>query len=141
MIDKTEKYQHVFESVFALYQVVKTAQEEHGLPLRRAAIRSNGEVAAEAIDFLCDVELKAKRVLFPTEFEVFKAGLDLPVAAKIDLGEMFYRCRLGMGGDYKNLYFHVKQVMDSKPLSGIEYGKAVDSTPSLEDYDRKVQYE
>lgn len=138
MIDKSEKYQHVFENVRALYLVVKTAQKEHGLPLRRAAIRSNGEVAAEAVDFLCDVELKAKRVLYPIEFEAFKEGTEISVTAKAALGETFLRCRLGVGGDYKSLYFHVKQVMDGQPLGAVDYAKPVDPYPTLEELDRKT---
>jgi hypothetical protein len=138
MTDKSEKYQHVFESVRALYLVIRETQDERGLPLRRAAVRSNGEVAAESIDFLCDVELKAKRVLFPVEFNMFKEGLDLPVGAKTELGEVFHRCRLGVGGDYKSLYFHVKQVQDGQTLSGVEYSKPAEPSPSLEEYDRKT---
>ena len=138
MIDKSDKYLHVYENVRALYLITKEAQEERGLPLRRAAIRSNGEVAAESIDFLCDVEIKAKRVLYSIEFDMFREGLDLPLTAKIALGEVFYRCRLGVGGDYKSLYFHVKQVVDSKPLSSIDYAAPVEPTPSLEEYDRKA---
>lgn len=137
MIEKSEKYQHVFESVRALYLVVKETQEGQGLPLRRAAVRSNGEVAAEAIDFLCDVELKAKRVLYPTEFDMFREGLELPDAAKIDLGEVFQKCRMGVSGDYKALYFRVKQVMDGCPIKGIEYTKPAEPAPTLEELDRK----
>jgi hypothetical protein len=136
--ERLRKYIAVFENVNALYRIVKTAQQEHGLPLRRAAIRSNGEVAAESIDFLCDCELKAKRVLFPVEFEVFKAGLELPEAAKADLGEVFFKCQMSVGGQYKSLYFHVKQVMDGKPLGATEYTKPADPAPSLEDYDRRA---
>jgi hypothetical protein len=138
MTDKSEKYQHVFESVRALYLVIKETQDERGLPLRRAAVRSNGEVAAEPIDFLCDVELKAKRALFPIEFNMFKEGLELPIGAKTELGEVFHRCRLGVGGDYKSLYYHVKQVMDGQTMKGVEYAQPADPTPSLEEYDRKT---
>jgi hypothetical protein len=136
--DKFERYLHVFENVRALYLVIKEAQEEHGLPLRRAALRSNGEVSAESIDFLCDVELKAKRVLPQIEFQMFKEGLEIPEWSKATLGEVFKKCRLGMGGDYKSLYFHVKKVIDGQPMNTIEYGKASNTTPSLEEYDRRT---
>lgn len=138
MIDKSEKYLHVYENVRALYLITRETQDERGLPLRRAAIRSNGEVAAESIDFLCDVEMKARRVLYPVEFDMFREGLDLPLSAKIELGEVFHRCKLGVSGDYKSLYFHVKQVMDSKPLSAITYSQPAESAPSLDEYDRKA---
>lgn len=138
MIDKSEKHLRVFENVRALYLVVKTAQDEHGLPLRRAAMRSNGEVAAESIDFLCDVELKAKRVLFPIEFDMFREGMELPLTAKIALGEVFQRCKLGVGGDYKSLYFHVKQVMDGQPMPSIDLARTTATAPSLDDYDRRT---
>ena len=138
MIEKSEEYQRVFDDVWALYRVVKTAQEEHGLPLRRAAIRSNGEVAAESIDFLCDCELKAKRVLSTIEYGMFVLGLEIPSWSKVVLGEIFLRCRLGVSGEYKSLYFHVKQVMDGKPLHSVNYGKTSDPAPSLAEYDRKT---
>jgi hypothetical protein len=138
MIDKSEKYKRVFEDVRALYLVVREAQEERGLPLRRAAIRSNGEVAAEAIDFLCDVELKAKRVLPPVEFDMLQLGLEITSGSKSALGEVFLKCKLGVSGDYKSLYFHTKQVMDGQPLNSIEFGKVSDPAPSLEDYDRRT---
>lgn len=138
MIDKSEKYLHVYESVRALYLITKEAQEDRGLPLRRAAIRSNGEVAAESIDFLCDVEIKAKRALYPVEYDMFREGLALPLAAMIELGEVFHRCRLGVSGDYKSLYFHTKQVRDSQPLPAIEYTSPEDSAPTLGEYDEEV---
>lgn len=137
MTDKTEKYQRIFNDVLSLYLVIREAQEERGLPLRRAAVRSNGEVAAESIDFLCDVELKAKRVLPSIQFEMFKQGLELPLHSQIDLGETFLKCKLGMTGDYKALYFHIRQVQDGQALQATELSSAEGPTPSLEDYDRK----
>jgi hypothetical protein len=137
MSDSKTKFEHVFESVQALYAVVKSAQQDHGLPVRRATLRSNGEVIAESIDFLCDVELKAKRILPPVVFVMFSEGLDIPFWWKSALGRVFNDCRLGVGGDYKSLYYHVKQVMRGQTLSGVEFGTIVDTTPSLEDYDRR----
>ena len=138
MSDSKSKLEHVFESVQALYLVIKEAQMEHGLPLRRATLRSNGEVAAESIDFLCDVELKAKRILPPIYFEMFAAGLEIPEWWKSEVGKIFKETRLGVGGDYKALYFHVKQVMRGQTLSGIEYGAAASTAPSLEELDRRT---
>lgn len=130
--------ERVYDNVRALYLALKTAQDEHGLPLRRAALRSNGEVAAEAIDFICDVELKARRTLTPLEFEMFRAGLDIPLFCKELLGEVFRKTRLSVGGDYKALFFHAKQVVDGKGLNSVEYAQIVDSTPTIDDYDKRM---
>lgn len=138
MSDKS-KYEHVFESVQALYSVVKEAQQDYGLPMRRATLRSNGEVAAESIDFLCDVELKARRILSPIMFNMFVQGLEIPTWWKEVLGKHFKENRLGVGGDYKALYFHVKRVMRGQTLSGIEFGASADTAPSLEEIDRRAQ--
>lgn len=139
MIDRdTSRYVGVFENVRALFLVVQEAQQEHGLPLRRAALRSNGEVTAEAVDFLADVQIKAKRALYPVEYDMFMKGLELPLATKVVLGQVFLRTRLNASGDYRQLFFQIKKVMDGQSLSSVEYGKAADPTPTLEEYDRRT---
>lgn len=135
MTEKLEQYQRIFKDVQALYLVVKTCQDEQGLPIRRAQLKSTGEIAAEAIDFLCDVELKAKRVLSPIEFIMFQYEIDLLPEVQSELGRVFYKCRLGVTGDYKSLYFQTRQVMEGN--AGCAYGKAADALPTMDEYEGK----
>ena len=108
----SERYEEVFENVMALYAVLE--DQRHNFRVRRAEVNLSGEVPAEPLDFLLDVEIKASRVLEPGMYIAFlrmaKEGTFalLWPAHKRDLGKAFLENNLGVGGDYSSLYFRVK---------------------------------
>ena len=59
-------FRDTFLNVMTLYGVLKA---QPSLSIHRAELRQ-GEVTAEGVDFLADVEIKAKRVLNPTQFRL-----------------------------------------------------------------------
>lgn len=100
-----------FNDVAALYQVFVEGRES--LRTKRAEYRCD-EVQALPIDFLIDVELKAKRALPEPIYQMFlrlaaTASLNvLPEAAKMILGKTWFEYGLGVEGSYKALYFTTK---------------------------------
>ena len=108
---------NVYMEVMALYAAIKDTPGS--IKVRRAEMRQ-GEVQAEPIDFIIDVELKAKRALLEdpdpeyalVEWErVLADPLQypfVPVVIREELGTAFEQNRLGVDGDYRMLYFKVK---------------------------------
>lgn len=100
-----------FNDVVALYQVFNESRDTHRT--KRAEYRCD-EVAALPIDFLIDVELKAKRVLPITMYNMFLrlttlSNLELlPDTAKLLLGQVWKEYGLGVEGSYRTLYFKMK---------------------------------
>ena len=87
------------------------------------------EVEALPIDFLMDVELKAKRALPLPIYEMFLrlafgGNLEvLPEAAKLILGKAWLEYNLGVEGAYRNLYFKTKNEQIRSYLKGLnEHG-------------------
>jgi|SRR5579885_1288398 hypothetical protein len=134
MSGSESRYLHVYNNVTALYISIRESQQYRGLPIKRAALRGNGEVPAEAVDFLCDVELKAKRVLSRPLFELYTQGTELPLSYKNKLGEVFAKYRLSISGDYKTLYFQTRKAMENTGDTEIQPPHIA---PSLEEHDRK----
>lgn len=115
--------EQVFTEVLALYSVLK------GSPIvkvKRAQMKG-GEVVAEPLDFIMDVELKgdrivAQRFLASEDFywHLLKAdpeGLaegryEFPVYLRETLGQTFLEHRLGIDGDYRTLYYRAKNNSD-----------------------------
>jgi len=102
----------VYRNVVSLYGILQGRR--HHLRIRRAALNLRGEVKAEPIDFIADVELKAKRILEPVEFEMFQRLVLqgepelLPPGLQRDLGEIWNRYGLNFDGPYSSLFFQVK---------------------------------
>jgi hypothetical protein len=100
-----------YNLVVALYLVLNEGRES--LRTKRAEYR-NDEVQALPIDFLIDVELKAKRALPEVMYHMFLrlASTDslevLPEAAKLTLGMTWKEWGMGVEGSYKSLYFRTK---------------------------------
>ncbi len=100
-----------FNTTVALYQVFVEGRST--LRTKRAEYRCD-EVEGLPIDFVIDVELKAKRALPEPVYQMFlrlaaAASLDvLPDAAKIILGKTWAEYGLGVEGSYKSLYFKTK---------------------------------
>jgi len=103
-------YQDCFLNVSALYSVLKGTPQQG---VRRAELKQ-GEVVAEAIDFLADFEIKAKRVLSPLYYKVLlQLALDgnyelFPVDLQCTLGQEFLRSNMNFDGDYRRLYWQAK---------------------------------
>ena len=101
----------VFSNVLALYCVLKSENRPNSL--HRAELKQ-GEVTAEPIDFICDVEAKAKRLLTPTQYRLllkFAANekyQSVPKVIKQSLGLLFLRSNLNFDGHYRVLYYRAK---------------------------------
>lgn len=129
--DTVSTWDTVYGEVMALYAAIKDTPGI--LRVRRAEMRQ-GEVPAEPLDFVIDVELKAMRAIVqdvdpryaisewvrvltaPEEY------LSLPVVIREELGREFQQSRLGVDGDYRMLYFRVKnhsQSLTQETTSGI----------------------
>ena len=104
------EYEDVFQNVMALYSALK--KESRPRSLRRAELKQ-GEVTAEAIDFLADVEIKVKRLhpmMYPTILfcAVEDQYEDIPKYLQQSLGSLFMNSGLNYDGDYRVLYFRAK---------------------------------
>lgn len=102
----------VYRNVVMLYGILLERREN--LSIRRATLNLKGQVKAEPIDFICDIELKARRILAPKEFEVFRKLVKngkpelLPMIDQIDLGKLWNSNDLNFDGPYGGLYFAAK---------------------------------
>ena len=105
------EYEEVFNNVLALYHTLKG--ENRPQSIRRAEMKQ-GEVTAEPIDFLADVEIKARRLLSPMYYQFFlQIGSvgdyhKMPRELKQTLGLTFLRNDLNYDGAYRVLYFRAK---------------------------------
>lgn len=105
---------NVYNEVMALYAAIKDTPG--AIRVKRAEMRQ-GEVQAEPLDFLIDVELKAKRALDVrgAGWPLWQAVLDDPQSyaslwlhAREEIGKVFQQYGLGVDGAYRMLYFRVK---------------------------------
>lgn len=109
---EAQAFEDIFSNVFALYYALKS--ESRPQSVRRAALNAAGEVKAEAIDFLADVEIKSKRVLNVDQYRRLMSLValdrynDVPVLYKQSLGLMFLRNDLNYDGAYRVLYYQAK---------------------------------
>ena len=108
--DARKRLAGVYENTMSLYAALK----DTSFDLRRAEYKNNG-VAAEPIDFICDIELKARRYLLPAQWVQWAVVLIdpeqykyVPERIRQVLGRVFEQNKLDMAGDYKKLYFMVK---------------------------------
>ena len=109
MTEKKSKYDLIYSRVMELYTMLREANE---FKVRRAEMRS-GEVKAEGIDFVCDVDVKAVRALFGDGYaiDVWHKTVEnpeqyhrAPVKVREMLGKAFDDGKLGPTGDYRSLY-------------------------------------
>ena|SRR5271166_6546012 len=100
-----------FNSVCALYAVLKA--NSSALRVKQAVYRQ-GEVVAESLDFVIDVELKTKRAIGQQFYDLFlravyNENLDLlPEYLREALGKAYREWGLGVEGAYRTLYFNAK---------------------------------
>ena len=103
-------FREVFQNVLTLYTVLKAQPSQS---IRRAELRQ-GEVTAEAVDFIADVEIKAKRALTPAQYRLLMISVsnealeNVPRDVQQQLGLMFLRSKLNFDGDYRVLYYKAK---------------------------------
>ena len=110
--EETEEiaFRDTFVNVMTLYGVLKAQPSQS---VRRAELRQ-GEVTAEAVDFMADVEIKAKRLLNPTQYRLLMKFVEteriesIPREIQNNLGLMFLRSNLNFDGDYRVLYYRAK---------------------------------
>jgi DNA phosphorothioation-dependent restriction protein DptG len=101
-----------FNQVVALYAILKT--NSSSLRVKQAVYRQ-GEVPAEPLDFLFDVEIKTKRAIGQQFYDLFLRAVYnenleiLPEYLREALGKAYLEYRLGVEGVYRKLYFDAKQ--------------------------------
>jgi hypothetical protein len=107
---EAQTFKDIFLNVSALYSVLKGTPQQG---VRRAELKQ-GVVTAEAIDFMADVEIKAKRALTPPYYFAYLRMLLtgdytlLPIDLQCALGEVFLRSDLNYDGAYRVLYYRAK---------------------------------
>ena len=103
-------FRDTYMNVMTLYAVLKAQPSQS---IHRAELRQ-GEVAAESVDFLSDVEIKAKRILSPAQYSLLMSHVaeeridSVPKDVQEQLGLMFLRSKLNYDGDYRVLYYRAK---------------------------------
>ena len=119
-------YEDVFSNVMALYSVLKNGGRPQSI--RRAELKQ-GEVIAEPIDFISDVEIKTKRLLNSTQYRLLMKFVaddkydSVPKTIKQQLGLLFLRSDMNYDGAYRILYFRAKnnQLQDrDEPMHFVE---------------------
>ncbi len=127
---EAQLYQDCFLNVMALFTALK-GQPSRGV--RRAELKQ-GEVTPEAIDFIADVEIKAKRTLKSYDYTrlMHLASLDryqeAPIDLQNELGQVFLKNDLNYDGDYRVHYYRAKnnQLMDrEEPMQDLGASKPV----------------
>jgi hypothetical protein len=101
----------IFNSTVALYTALK--HDTSSLRIKQAIYRAD-EVQAQPLDFVLDIEIKAKRLLGQTIYDlflrsVFNDNLELmPEYMRETLGREWISYGLGPDGTYRRLYYTVK---------------------------------
>ena len=104
-----------FNTVVALYYIVKS--NSASLRVRQVVMR-DGEAEALPMDFIIDVELKAKRALGQPFFDLWQRAVYnenteiLPEYMRETLGRIWKEYGLTPEGTYAKLYFDVKNKQD-----------------------------
>lgn len=104
------QYQDSFKNVMALFVALNARPNQS---IRRAELKQ-GEVIAEAVDFLSDVSIKARRTLTPHYYTLLLilAADDkyeqFPIDLQCQLGQVFKEKSLDYDGDYRVLFYRAK---------------------------------
>jgi len=144
-------YEETYIAALALYEVLRAS----GMVQVRRAEAKQGEVKAEPIDFVCDIEMRAARTLSLQDWllkwwDVLEEPWrypDLPKEVQ-ELGKAFLENDLGVEGHYRTLYFRVKNQLERKKFKetddanagydilndAIEYGATTGRYPSGDPY-------
>ena len=106
-----QSWMEAFNNVTALYSILKA--NSTALRVKQAVYRAD-EVAALPLDFIIDVEIKTKRMLGESYYQLFLRAVYneeteiLPEYMREALGRLFQEYRLGPDGPYAKLFFAVK---------------------------------
>ena len=115
-----------FNSVVALYSILKS--NSSSLRVKQAVYRAD-EVTAEPIDFILDVEIKAKRAVGQRFYDMFlravyNENLDLlSDTLRETLGSTFLEYGLGPDGTYRRLFYSTKNDQMRSYLKGANSGR------------------
>lgn len=110
-----------FKNVIALYSSL--VENRQNMRVKQVEVNAHGEVTAEPMDFIFDVEKKAKRVLSPYQYTLFYlysangAPQLIPADVQLALGTVWYESELDLDGPYRSLYFRVKNRMDREMMN------------------------
>ena len=110
--NELQSYEDCFQNASALYAALQN--EARPRAIRRAVLNQAGEVTAEAIDFCADYELKAKRILNPTQYRlVLRFAREdkydsVPKTIQQELGSLFLKSDMNYDGAYRILFFKAK---------------------------------
>lgn len=110
-VAQKERDLEAFNNVVALYYILKS--NSTALRIKQAVYRAD-EVAALPLDFIIDVEIKTKRMLGESYYQLFLRAVYneeteiLPEYMREALGRLFQEYRLGPDGPYAKLFFAVK---------------------------------
>ena len=118
-----------FNAVVALYSILKS--NSSSLRVKQAVYRAD-EVTAEPIDFILDVEIKAKRAVGQRFYDMFlravyNENLDLlSDTLRETLGSTFIEYGLGPDGTYRRLFYSIKNDQMRSYLKGVGNGRPND---------------
>ena len=110
-VAQKERDLEAVNKVVELYYILKS--NSTALRVKQAVYRAD-EVAALPLDFIIDVEIKTKRMLGESYYQLFLRAVYneeteiLPEYMREALGRLFQEYRLGPDGPYAKLFFAVK---------------------------------
>ena len=114
-----------FNSVVALYSILKANSKS--LRVKQVLYRAD-EAEALPVDFLIDVELKARRAVGQRFYDMFQRAVYnentevLPERVRETLGRTFLEYGLGPDGAYARLYYKVKNDQVRSYMKGVTNG-------------------
>lgn len=122
-------------AAMAAYAIIRTTNLAQ---VRRAEMRQ-GEIKAEPIDFVCDIEVRAKKtltdrnelILWWDVLEEPDRYPDLPEYLQETLGMAFQQYDLSIAGPYRQLYFRLKNQSDRRRLNGTHEAKSENKQSEL----------
>ncbi len=124
-LTQKRNWMETFNCVTALYYILKA--NSTALRVKQATYHA-GEIQAQPVDFIIDVELKAKRLLGEPIYNVFLRAVYnenlelLPEYTREALGRTLSEYGLGPEGTYAKLYFSVKNEQVRSYMKGHNAG-------------------
>ena len=128
IIDKQQKTRNMdaFNSTVALYSTLKA--NSRSLRVKQVLYRAD-EAECLPVDFLIDVEVKTKRAVGQSFYDLFLRAIYnddteiLPEYMREDLGRTFIEYGLTPEGSYRRLYYQVKNDQVRSYLKGVNSGR------------------
>lgn len=126
-LTQKRNWMETFNNVTALYYTLKA--NSTSLRVKQATCRA-GEITAQPLDFIIDVEIKTKRLLGEPIYNVFLRAVYnenlelLPEYTREALGRVFSEYGLGPEGTYAKLFYAVKNEQVRSYMKGNHAGIA-----------------